>query len=319
MILITGATGFIGRHLTARLIAENYPIRCLLPVSKQRVLPWDGSAQHAPEIVTGTIFDEEALFKAVTGVHTIIHLENSLWWGRLRDMERIEVVGTRNLISVARSARVGRMITMSHLGAAPSSAFPLLQIKGVVEDLIRRSGLAYTIIRSGIVYGPQDAFINHIAMTLALNPIFFLMPGQGEVVLNPIFVDDLVEILFRSLETIDVVDETVEVGGPEYVTLADMLATVMRLTGRYRFIIPVPPYSIRWISGIYSRVLPRALMTPQWMDILAANRTAHLGNVYTYFGIHTRRFEDTLLTYLPHKRWLLPAIRYAFRRRPRGL
>jgi uncharacterized protein YbjT (DUF2867 family) len=314
MILVTGATGFVGRHLVQSLLDENYPVRILLPASRQRKpLPWS----TPPEVITGSVLDEEALFRAASGAHVIYHLENAQWWGRLRNLERVELVGARNLITAARSARVGRIITLSHIGASPSSAFTLIRVKGMVEEVIRSSGLAYTILRSGIVFGREDAFVNHIAMMLYVNPFFFMMPGQGEVVLHPLYIDDLVSALVRSLDRIDTVDLTVEIGGAEYITLADMIRTVMRVTGMYRIVVPVPPYALRWTTAVYSRILRRSLMTPQWLDLLATNRAARLGNLYEYFGIQPRRFEDTLLTYMPGKSYLLPSIRYSLRRRPR--
>lgn len=319
MILVTGGTGFIGRHVVSKLMESGVPLRCLLSEQQQRRLPWDPAAPHAPEIVTGTLLDEEVMFAALNGVHVIIHLESAMWWGRARDLERVELVGTRTLIGVARSARVGRIITVSQLGAAPSSAFTLLRVKGMLEDMIRASGLAYTIIRSGLVYGPDDAFINHIVMMLRLNPLFIAIPGRGDVVLNPLYIDDLTEAVVRSLEQIDLVDETVEIGGPEYLTFEELVLTIMRVSGLRRVVLPVAPYLLRSAARVYGLIFPRSLMTSQWFDILAASRTARLGNLYDYFGIRPRRFEDTLLTYLPGRRYLLPALRYALRRRPRGL
>jgi NADH dehydrogenase len=314
MILVTGATGFVGRHLVQRLLDEDRQVRILLPASKQKkTLPW----KNPPEVVTGSILDDESLFKAVTGVHVVYHLESAQWWGRPRNLERVELVGLRNLIAAARSARVGRLITLSHLGASPSSAYALLRIKGQVEEGVRASGLAYTIIRSGVVFGADDAFVNHIAMMLQVNPFFYLMPGQGEVVLHPIYIDDLVTALVQSLERIDTVDLTVDIGGAEYITFADLLSTVMRVTGMYRTTIPVPPYTLRWSTAIYSRILRRSLMTPQWLDLLATNRTARIGNLYTHFGVQPRRFEDTLITYMAGKSYLFSGIRYSLRRRPR--
>jgi uncharacterized protein YbjT (DUF2867 family) len=314
MILVTGSTGFIGRHLTARLLADGQQIRCLLPENHAGNLPWS----QPVEIVTGSLRDEETAFKAVSGVHTIIHLESAQWWGRASDLERVELVGTRNLVTAARSARVGRIITLSQLGASLSSAYTLLRIKGMVEEVIRTSGLAYTIIRSGIVFGEDDAFINHIAMMLRASPLVYLMPGRGEVVLHPIYISDLVEAIVRSLELVDTVDTTLDVGGPEYITVEDLIYTVMRVSGVSRSVIPTPPYLLRSLSGIYSRIFPRSLMTPQWLDILATNRTAPLGNIYNYFGIRPKRFEDTLLTYMPTKSYWLPMLRYTLRRRPRS-
>lgn len=319
MILITGATGLVGRHLVQRLMREEIPMRCLLTERRARNLPWDAADPHAPEIIIGNVLQEETFFQAVTGVHAVIHLESAQWWGRKRDLERVEVVGIRNLVTVARSARVGRIITLSHLGSTPSSAYTLHRIKGQVEEMIRNSGIAYTILRSGVIFGADDSFINHIASMMSINPLFFMMPGQGEIVLHPIHIDDVVEIIYRTLNRIETVDRTIDLGGPEYTTLVDLLSTIMRVTGMHRYVIPVPPYFLRWTTSIYSRILPRSLMTSQWLDILATNRTAPLGNTYGNFGFHPKRFEDTLLTYLPQRRHFIGVLRDTFRRRPRAI
>lgn len=319
MILITGATGFVGRNLVRRLMQTEYPLRCLLPASRTRRLPWDAEAPNAPEIIIGTVLDEEAVYQAVTGVHTIIHLESAQWWGRQRDFERLELAGTRNIIAAARAARVGRIITLSQLGAMPSSAYMLHRYKGQAEELVRNSGLAYTILRSGLLFGEEDTFINYIALMLRSNPLFFLMPGAGEVSVHPMYVQDLVTCIERSLELVSVVDQVLEVGGPEYTTLHDMLLTIMRVTRMRRVLISVPPYALRFLSRLYNLILPRSLMTPQWMDILATNRTTQLGNVYNYFHFQPKRFEDTLLTYLPKQRHSLKLLRETFRRRPRSI
>lgn len=313
MILVTGGTGFIGRRLVARLMAEGRAVRCLLNKQRAERLPWDSP----PEIVVGSILDEEALFRAVSGVDVVIHLENAQWWGRPRDLERIELNGARQLVTAARAARVGRIITLSHLGASPSAAYPLLRYKGMVEDAIKTSGLAYTIIRSGLAFGEDDSFVNHLAMQLRVSPGIFFMPGRGEVVLHPIYVDDLVMAVCASLDTIDAVDQVIEIGGAETITLEDLIRTVMRVSSAPRLIVGVPPYLLRWVTSVYGRLLPRSLITGQWLDLLATNRTARLGNLFHYFGIRPRRLEDTLLTYMRGRRYSAGILRTTFKRHPR--
>jgi NADH dehydrogenase len=318
MIFVTGAAGFIGRALVQKLLDDGYRVRVLLPPgfsNRRSKPPWVGHDRL--EVIEGVLSDEEGLYRALTGVHVIYHLENAQWWGRARNLERVELVGLRYLAASARAARVGRMITLSHLGASPSSAYTLLRVKGQVEEGVKNSGLAYTIIRSGVVFGPEDAFINHIAMMLATNPVLFLMPGQGDVVLHPIYIDDLVQALVNCLTRIETVDVLVEVGGAEYTTLSDLIRTVMRVSRMPRLVLGVPPYAMRLASAIYSRVLPRTLMTSQWLDLLAGNRTARIGNLYEVFGVRPRRLEDTLLTYLPGRRWFWRGVGYVLRRRPR--
>mgnify|MGYP001363787087 FL=1 len=319
MILITGATGLIGRHLIKALMQTSYQVRCFISPTDAKHLSWETDTPNAPEVIIGTLLDEEILFQALVGVHVIIHLESGQWWANARQLERIELVGTRNLIAAARANRVGRIITISHLGATPSSAFTLLRIKGQQEAIIRDSGLAFTIIRSGIVFAQDDAFINHIAMAMSLNPLFMFMAGQGEVVIHPIFIDDLIKAILVALERIETVDETFSIGGAEYITYEDLLLTIMRLTGQNRILIKMPPYVLRWFNSITRLFVRRTLITKQWYDLIATNRTAPLGNLYHHFEFQPQRIEDTLLTYLPKKRLFFPALRYLFKKRPRGI
>lgn len=312
MILITGATGFVGRALVEQLTKSGLPVRVLLPAHGSR-----SSRRHLPETVTvipGSIHDADSLHQAMSGVHTVFHLASAQWWGRRRDLDEIDVKGTRNVITAGRSARIGRLMYMSHLGASPSSAFMLLRAKGQAEELVKSSGLAYTIFRSGIVFGPEDTFVNGIALLLRTNPLVFVEPGNGEGLLHPIFIDDLVQGLVRSLENLNTVDQVVEVGGPEYMTFDEMSRTVMRVTGAPRMIASLPPHLMRTLTGLLTRIVPRWPMTPQWLDILAANRTAPLGNMFDFFGIHPVRFEDTILTYMHGRRYFPELIRMTLRR-----
>jgi NADH dehydrogenase len=249
-------------------------------------------------LVEGSLHDVEALHQAMLGVHTVFHLASAQWWGSRRDLDNVDVQGTASIITAARSARIGRLALVSHLGAAPSSAFTLLRAKGQVEEMVRASGLAYTIFRSGVVFGKHDVFVNGIAAALRTNPLIFLQPGQGESLLHPIFIDDLVEALVRSLEALNTVDQVLEVGGPEYMTFNEMVRTVMRVTSTPRFIVSVPPYLLRTLTGTLQRLFRSYPITPQWFDLLASNRVGPLGSLYDTFGIRPVRFEDTLLTYM---------------------
>lgn len=254
------------------------------------------------------------------GVHTVFHLASAQWWGRPPDLERVDVQGTQNVVRAAQGAHIGRLVVMSHLGATPTSAYPLLRAKGEVEALVSASGLAYTIVRSGVLFGEQDSFVNGLAMLLRTNPTIFLQPGQGETLLHPLYIDNLVAGLVQSMDNLETVDRILEVGGPEYISFNEMVRTVMRVTHARRAIVAVPPYTLRWMTGVMRRILPRWPMTPQWFDILASHRTAGLSTMSDTFGIRPVRFEDTLVTYMPGRRYLPRLLRFVFRRgRPRGV
>ncbi|HEX3050314.1 MAG TPA: NAD(P)H-binding protein [Aggregatilineaceae bacterium] len=311
MILVTGATGLVGRHLVTELIQCGWPVRVLVESRRRGArMQWPSGV----EVISGGLNDTESLHKAMINVHTVYHLASAQWWGKPRDLERIDVQGTHNLIAAARSARIGRIYYLSQLGAEPSSAYHLLRVKGQVETLIRNSGIAYTILRCGVIFGQEDRFVNGIAMLLRTNPIFFLQPGQGDGLLHPLYVMDLVKALINSLDSIDLVDSVIEIGGAEYVTYNEMIRTVMRVSHAHRVIIPVPPYMLRTLTGLMNRIVPRWPMTVQWLDILASNRTAKLGNLYDYCRVRPVRFEDTLLTYMPERHYLAEMLRFIWRR-----
>jgi uncharacterized protein YbjT (DUF2867 family) len=313
MILVTGATGFIGQALVRRLVDSSWPVQVLLPQgNRSRKVPFPDSVQ----LISGLLSDPETLHRAMIGVHTVFHLASAQWWGHRRDLERIDLAGTRSIITAARSARIGRINIVSHLGASPSSAFILMRVKGQVEEAVRTSGIAYTVFRSGVVFGRGDSFVNNLAMALRANPAVFFQPGQGENLIHPIYIDDLVSAMVNSLENLNTVDQTLEIGGPEYVSFNEMIRTVMRVTDTSKVIVAVPPYVLRAMTGAINRVVPRWPMTPQWLDILAENRTAPLRNLPDTFGIRPVRFEDTIVTYMRNRRWLPELLRTMIRRHP---
>jgi len=313
MILVTGALGFVGQQLVARLLAENHAVRVLIPERGQRRLPWGDV-----EVFSGSIFDAPALYRAMSGVHTVFHLASAQWWGRYNDLEHVDLNGTRAVAEAGRSARVGRIIYLSHLGAEPAAGFDLLRMKGQAESVIRHSGIPYTIFRCGVLFGEKDQFVNHIAMTLRSNPFVILQPGHGDILLNPLHIDDLVQALVNGLESIDLIDQVIEIGGAEYISFNEMLRTVMRVSGAQRRVMALPPYLLRGFATLW-RLLPlRFPITPQWFDVLASNRTAPLGNLYSYTGVRPRRFEDTLLTYMPKRRYWWEYLRYLVTRRRRS-
>lgn len=319
MIVVTGALGFVGVQLTTHLLRAGYPVRILLPpnmVARYRNRPWPWADAGEAEIAEGSIFHGESLFQAVQGVHTVIHLASAQWWGNRQELEQIDLVGTRQVVTAARTARVGRIIALSHLGAEPSSAYPILRVKGQMEEVIRNGGVPYTIFRCGLLFGKDDHFVNNLAMTLRINPLIVFQPGNGENILQPLFVDDLVAAIEHSLESVELVDETVDIGGGEYITLNELMRTVMRVSRAKRFIFPTPPYIQRIVNGIANLVFPRWPITRQWFDLFASNRAASLSSLYHHTGVHPVRFEDTLMTYMPQRRYSLSLIRYVFKRRP---
>ena len=91
--------------------------------------------------------------------------------------------------------------------------------------------------------------------------------------------------LTACLQRLPLVDALVEIGGPEYLSLRDLLRTVMRVWRMPRLLISVTPWLLRRMAVLYSRLLPRVLITPQLLDLLAVSRVTQIGNAWNHFGV----------------------------------
>ena len=305
MILVTGATGFVGRALLPRLAEAGLELRCLVrPSRRSPRLPRGIPVQ----VSIASLADARGLRAALVGVDTLIHLAGAEWHGRRGDVFAVDAAGTRALVEAAREAGVGRIVYLSHLGADRASAYPVLKAKGIAEEFIRQSGLTYTIVRSTLLYGAEDVFLNVVAALVKLGPGLFLMPGDGRISLQPLWVEDLVTCLEWSLSDLTSLNQTIALGGPEFITFGQMVQTVMEVLGVRRLVIPVRPPFLRAGAWLMEQILPRSPLTTRWLDHLAVNRTCELTSVTQYFGLKPARFVNTV-DYLRDKKWFMEMTR----------
>ncbi len=305
MILVTGGTGFIGQVLLRHLVAEGRAVRTLLrPGRANPNLP----AGVPVEVALSSIRDERSLRPALVGVHTVFHLAGNEWLGTRGDLNRVEIEGTRTLVAAAREAGVERILYVSHLGADRASAYPVLKAKGIAEEFIRRSGLGYTILRSGLVFGPQDHFTTALARLLHLTPLIFPLPAHGQARLQPLWVEDLVTCLVWSLDRPETLNHTLEIGGPEFLTLRECVGQVAAALGLQPRFISFSPLALRYTAILLEYLFPRAPISVYWSDYLAANRTAAIDSVSRQFGLLPARLSARL-DYLHGQPWRRRAIR----------
>jgi len=299
MILITGGTGFIGRALVRQLFESGYPVRTLLrPSPRTPRLP-----KGVPvEVAVVGLGDVRGLRAALRDVDTVIHLAGTEHQGRNANLLGTDIQGTRNLAQAAKEAGVGRFIYLSHIGADRASAFPVHKAKGIAEEYIRKSGVPHTIVRSSIVYGPEDHFTTNLAKLLRRVPIFFPIPGDGQTRIQPLWVEDLVACLLWAMESQETVDRTYEVGGSEYFTLRQTLNTIMETIGKRRLLVATPLPLLRALVVTFETFIPRFPASSFWVDYCAVHRTCPVDNLPRTFGLMPARFTYRL-DYLLHKPW----------------
>jgi uncharacterized protein YbjT (DUF2867 family) len=299
MILLTGATGFIGRALVRHLAEAGLQVRVLLRSSPNSPrLP-----RGVPvEVAVASLNDERSIRAALRGVDQIFHLATAGTEGRRGNLLRTDIEGTRILAQVAASAEIERLVFLSHLGADRASAFPVQKSKGIAEEHIRKSGVPYTIIRSSVVYGPEDRFTNNLAQLLRTAPGFFPIPSDGRTLIQPLWVEDLVTCMLWALHNPDMVNQTYEIGGGEYFTLRQVLEKLMSVTHTRRLFLQLPTPWIRALLVMLDSFIPNFNVSTYWLDYVAVNRTCPVDNMPRTFGLMPARFGYRL-DYLSRKPW----------------
>ena len=287
MILVTGGTGFIGQVLIRHLLEDGRDVRTLLRPSNQTP---DLPKGIPIEVALSNVNDERSLRTALAGVSTIYHLVGGEWLGVHADLADLEIEGTKTLLRVAEQSGVQRIVYLSHIGADRASAYPVLKVKGIVEEFIRRSGMTHTVLRSGLVFGQQDHFTTALAKLIAVYPLVFFIPSPGNALVQPLWVEDLATILTWLLDNPEMENQTVEIGGPDYLSIQEVVEEVMSATGMNRNLIQLRPSYLRLVAMTLEYLYPAFPHSVYWLDYLANDRTCDIDSVSRLFGLLPARF-----------------------------
>ncbi len=247
-IAITGGTGFVGRHLARDLVERGHDVVLIARGVDRR----DRSV-HA---LTHTTFralnvdDRPGLTRALAGCSAVAHCAGINRERGAQTYEQVHVVGTRNVVDAARASGIQKMVLLSFLRARPTCGSRYHESKWVAEEIVRSSGLDYTVVKAGVIYGPGDHMLDRLSWTARRLPVFARV-GLRESALRPTSVHDVVAILRAALVDGRLSRQVVAVLGPEPMSLSEALRRVGAVVGRTPWIVPLPVwahYGLAWLG-----------------------------------------------------------------------
>jgi uncharacterized protein YbjT (DUF2867 family) len=320
-ILVTGGSGVIGEGAIPELIARGHSVRLLSRHADDDAKQWKGV-----EPFSGNVADSASLHGAADGCDAILHIA-----GIVEEkppeatFETINVGGTRNILDEAKRAQVRRFVYVSSLGADTGTS-DYHKSKLAAEKLVEQSGLDWTIVRPGSVYGPGDEVISLILKMVRALPAVPVV-DSGEQEFQPIWHEDLAKVLAAAVEHSDLSSQILDAAGPEITSMNDLLRRFAEITDRSPLRVPVPS------------VLAQLLMDHNKLTMLQEENVSRGRNAVEVLRVDTtplddglRRLADSLQEVLPeegigkleHKRFWAdirgsrlsaPALMMAFRER----
>jgi uncharacterized protein YbjT (DUF2867 family) len=239
LILVTGATGYVGGRLVPRLLEAGYRVRCLVrDPARLQGRPW----LKRVEIVTGDALTEGTLAEAMQGVSVAYYLIHGKQGGRINADRDLTVA--RNFAEAAGEANIERIIYLGELVDPTSDLSPYLRARHETGHILRQSSVPVTEFRAGMIVGSGSVLFEMVRYLTEREPVL-ICPAWYFSQAQPIAIRDVLSYLIDALETPESIGRMIEIGGPTRLTYADMLLGYAKERELKRWLIRTPVYAPR--------------------------------------------------------------------------
>src|SRR6185503_6443993 len=282
-VAITGATGFIGSHLDTRLAGEGHEV---------------------VRTARRDLDNVDQLNAAFAGCEVVAHCAGINRELGDQTYARVHVEGTRNVVAAAKTAGVEKIVVMSFLRARPNCGSPYHESKWEAEEIVRDSGLDYTVIKAGVVYGRGDHMLDHLSHALHTFPLFGLV-GLKEKSIRPLAIEDLVHVMRAAIVDRRMKRQTIALVGPEEIYLSEAVRRVAEVVGKRPLMLPLPVVCHELMARVFERFMKVPLTSLAQIRILAEGVVEPGTPVVPvpYDLLPTRRFTaEQIRNGLPHPR-----------------
>ena len=289
VVLVTGATGFLGRRVVRELLDHRYEVRCLVHTpGRERLFP-----DRLVDLHFGSVSDPAALAAALYDVEAVIQLVAVIRQRKGATFDQINRHGAANVAAAAKAAGVQHFLHVSSIGAGNNRSYRYLYSRWQGEQEVIDSGVPYTILRSSLMFGEGDEFLTPLAGLMRVFPLV-LVPGSGRNRLQPIAVADVARCLVLALGRSDLRGKTIEIGGPQQVSFNEIISIVARTLGKRRLRFHVPIWPLRLVTAISQRVQSRLLITTEQLRMMSIRNVAELDTVEQIFGFTPQPLEGNI-------------------------
>lgn len=295
MILVTGGTGFVGSHLMKRLASERIQTRCLA----RKTSTIEKLKELGIEIAYGDIFDKESLKKAVEDVETVIHLVGIIVEKKGATFEMTHTQGTKNLEEVSKAAGVQRFIYISALGARENARSRYHKTKWEAEQAVINSKMNYVIFRPSIMIGEGGEFITMLSKIVRWAPIIPIIDGESKV--QPIYVENTVDCIIKSLTDPKTTNRIFEIAGPDQITYKELFLNLMEVLDVHNPTLQIPITFMWPAARILEGVMEKPPITTQQLIMLQEDNICDISEMQEVFNLKLVPFKEALKTFLPPK------------------
>jgi len=254
LILLTGATGYVGGRLLRVLEEGGYRLRCL----SRRPAALRAQVAQTTDVVHGDAMDRESLAAALAGVHTAYYLIHSM--SAAKDFEEMDRQAATNFATAARDAGVTRIVYLGGLGNADENLSKHLRSRQETGDILRTSGANVIEFRASIVIGSGSLSFELVRALVERLPVM-ICPRWVSVAAQPIAIEDVLEYLVAEMDLPEGGSQVYEIGGPDQVSYGEIMREYARQRGLRRWMIPVPVLTPRlsslWlglVTPVYARI-----------------------------------------------------------------